>query len=542
MKVPPTIPIVELPAAEVQALLERLRRVLSASDYEIVAAALTTVPLLLQVLAQKDMSLARLRRMFLGFPSEKTTDVLPAQAPDPGPSEPTDPPASDLKKEKRPGHGRNGTKDYPGARHVPVAHPTLRAGDLCPACGVGKLYLLREPSRILYIAGQALFPATIYDLEQLRCGACTQVFTAPTPPEAGTVKYDESVASQLAVLRYGAGVPMNRIAELQQNFGVPFPAGTQWGLLKEAAQTATPVFTELQRLAAQSPLLHTDDTHARVLALAKELKELTAPEEPEADSQRTGVFTTGVVARTGEHDIALFFTGRQHAGENLRDLLKHRSPDLPAPMQMSDALSRNVPKEFATILANCNCHGRRQFVEIAEHFPSECRHVLESFREIYHHDAQAKEHSLSPQARLEFHQTHSGPVMEQLHAWIQSQLDAHQVEPNSGLGKAFKYLLKHWQPLTLFLRHPGAPLDNNVCEQALKKAIRHRKNSLFYKTLTGAWVGDLFMSLIFTCQYAQTNAFEYLTALARNPQQVREHPGQWLPWNFQIALAQLNSS
>ncbi len=545
MSKPPTVPIVELPAAEAQALLERVRLAMSASDYEILAAVVNTVPILLDLLSQKNMSIARLRRMFLGFPSEKTADVLPDSSPDPGPAHPTDPPdppAGDLKKEKRPGHGRNGTKDYPGARHVPVAHPHLHVGDLCPACAVGKLYRLREPARVLFIVAQPCFPATLFDLEQLRCGACTKVFTAPIPPEAAQGKYDASVSCLLAVLRYGAGVPMNRIAELQRNFGVPVPPGTQWGLLKETAQVAEPVFQELQRVAAQSPLIHIDDTYMQVLALAKESKAAPDPEAPEADSERTGVFTTGVVARTGEHDIALYFTGRQYAGENLRDLLKQRSPELPAPMLMSDALPRNVPKEFAIILANCNCHGRRQFVDLVEDFPAECRQVLESFRQIYHFDAQAKENGLSPQARLEFHQTKSGPVMDQLHTWMQALLDTHQVEPNSNLGKAFKYLLKHWDPLTLFLRQPGAPLDNNICEQMLKKAIRHRKNSLFYKTLMGAWVGDLFMSLIFTCQYAQTNAFDYLTALARNPRLLREHPDRWLPWNYQIALAELNSS
>ncbi len=74
------------------------------------------------------------------------------------------------------------------------------------------------------------------------------------------------------------------------------------------------------------------------------------------------------------------------------------------------------------------------------------------------------------------------------------------MEPNSGLGKAISYMLRQWPALTLFLREPGAPLDNNLCERALKKAILHRKNSLFYKTLNGAEVGDLYMSLIHTCE------------------------------------------
>ena len=62
--------------------------------------------------------------------------------------------------------------------------------------------------------------------------------------------------------------------------------------------------------------------------------------------------------------------------------------------------------------------------------------------------------------------------------WLRAQFAEKKVEPNSGLGEAITYLLKHWDPLTLFLRKAGAPLDNNICERALKKAILHRKNSL----------------------------------------------------------------
>ena len=93
---------------------------------------------------------------------------------------------------------------------------------------------------------------------------------------------------------------------------------------------------------------------------------------------------------------------------------------------------------------------------------------------------------LSPSERLEFHQQHSGPVMKQLHGWLEAQFARKQVEPNSGLGKAITYLLRHWKGLTAFLREAGAPLDNNICERALKRAVLHRKNALFYRTLNGA--------------------------------------------------------
>jgi transposase len=143
-------------------------------------------------------------------------------------------------------------------------------------------------------------------------------------------------------------------------------------------------------------------------------------------------------------------------------------------------------------------HSRRRFVDVVSNFPEECRYLLESLAEVYGYDAQAEKRGLSAEERLRFHQEHSGPVMERLHPWLRAPFAEKRDEPNSGLGSAITSCLKHWERLTLFLRQAGAPLDNNV-ERALKKAVLHRKNSLFYKMENGAQVGDLFMSLIHTC-------------------------------------------
>jgi transposase len=253
-------------------------------------------------------------------------------------------------------------------------------------------------------------------------------------------------------------------------------------------------------------------------------------------AERTGTFTSGLVSTREGRRIALFFSGHQHAGENLKDVLARRAADRPAPIQMCDALSRNLPGKLQTILANCLAHGRRQFVEVAEQFPEECRQVLESLRAVYHYDALAREQHLARDERLLFHQLHSGPIMKELQAWLVRQLDEQRVEPNSGLGKAMAYLLRHWEKLTLFLRVPGAPLDNNICERALKKVIRHRRNSLFYKTRNGAHVGDVFMSLIHTCELAKTNPFDYLTQLDRHAAAADTNPQCWMPWNYRETL------
>ena len=126
--------------------------------------------------------------------------------------------------------------------------------------------------------------------------------------------------------------------------------------------------------------------------------------------------------------------------------------------------------------------------------------------------------------------------MEDLHGWLQAQLAQKKTEPNSALGKAINYMLRHWSGLTVFLRQPGSPIDNNLCEQVLKRAVLHRKNALFYRTLNGADVGDLFMSLIHTCELGGANSFHYLTELQRHAPQVAANPSQWMPWNYRETL------
>src|SRR5258708_26998038 len=129
--------------------------------------------------------------------------------------------------------------------------------------------------------------------------------------------------------------------------------------------------------------------------------------------------------------------------------------------------------------------------------------------------------------------------MKGLHDGMTAQLGEHKRERNCGLGKAISYLLNHWTKLTLFLRQPDSPIDNNIVERALKKAILNRRNALFYKTLNGAGVGDLFMSLIHTCELNGANPFDYLTELQRHAEELKSNPSEWMPWNYRETLARL---
>jgi transposase len=538
--------IVELNAQELQGVLERAKGALDEKDFHLLEDLAKAYAYVRQLVEDKKTTIGRLRRLLFGPRTESTRGVLDegadqVQGASSAHDEQGGSPAGKGGKEpgeKRRGHGRNGARTYTGAQKIEVAHESLVSGGRCPVSGCdGKVYCCREPGVIVRIRGQAPLAATTWQLEKLRCNLCGEVFTAKAPEGVGAEKYDPESRAMVALLRYGSGLPFNRLEKLEGNLGVPLPASTQWDMVEQCARKLEPVYAELIRGAAQGKVLHNDDTPMRILELGDLRKAGTAVEaEQELFEGRTGVFTSGIVSIGTGHRVALFFTGRRHAGENLSRVLEKRAAELGPPIQMCDALARNVPREAPSVLANCLAHGRRRFVELLESFPAECRTVLESLRSVYRNNAIAKKRSLSDQERLSFHQKESRPVMEALKGWIDGQFKNRTVEPNSGLGDAFQYLLNHWEKLTLFLREPGAPLDNNVCEQALKNAIRHRKNSLFYKTEYGAQVGDLFMSLIQSCDLNEVNAFDYLTQLQKHAAEIKRVPADWMPWNYRDTL------
>jgi len=168
-----------------------------------------------------------------------------------------------------------------------------------------------------------------------------------------------------------------------------------------------------------------------------------------------------------------------------------------------------------------------------------CRYLLERLQQVFKVDALCRRYRLSDEQRLRLHQRQSTAVMNEIGTWMRAELDQKRVEPNSDLGKAFHYMLDRWTKFTLFLRVSGVPLTNNACERALKAAIRHRNNSLFYRTQRGAGVGDAYMSIIYTAEINGEDALAYLTALLRHARAVAERPAEWLPWNYRATLAAL---
>ena len=509
----------ELDVATLQGHLERAREALGEEGFRDLKQAVDTLGFLSQEVERGKVSLAKLQLILFGPKTESTAAVTGGKpASRRKPKDPAD---------KAPGHGRNGAKAFTGAERVKVPLAGFHSGDPCPTpdCN-GKVYPLAEPATLIRMKGVAPFQATIYALERWRCSdGCELVFTAPAPAGVGASRYDASVAALIAEMRYGTGLPHNRIERLQQIFGIPLPVSTQWELVLWAANLLQPAYAELIRQAAQGELLHNDDTPMRILQKVA----------PVGKEDRKAIQTTALLSQRAATRIALFLTGMRHAGENLEAVLKFRAEELARPIQMCDGLAANLVGEDGkvdTLLSNCLAHARRKFVEVETKFPAEVNILLRFLRVVYRIDARTKARQMDPAARLVYHQARSKPVMEKLKGWLQKLVEEKRMEPNSGLGDAVAYLQKRWTEMTLFLREPGAVLDNTACERVVKRAIMHRKNSLFYQTQKGAWVGDLFMSIIHTAELNAVPSFDYLLAMLRNPEAVKMNPGAWMPWNY----------
>lgn len=473
------------------------------------------------------------RRKKRNFSNQATTDSAstPESADDNKDSNQENTNISEPKKRK--GHGRLKASAYHGAEIVEVMHPFLKRGDECPEdyCD-GRLYELSEPGLMIQVTGSPTATAIHFKLQKLRCAICEIIYTAPLPDGVENVKYTNSLISMLMIHKYFMSVPLYRQENLQNYLGVPLPASTQWELMAKQEDVLEALYHAFERDAAQGKGISIDDTKARVL------EQIAKNKECEKKSDKAGCYTTGIVSAHDDHMSYVFVTDNQTAGKSAAPFLRLRNQDLPAPYLMCDALTANIPENISSdlyILCYCLVHARRQFYELPDGYDDLAEEVMGLIGKIYDNEAETK--NMSATARLDYHQKHSGPIMEELRSYLLVQ--AKEFEPNGVAGKAIEYVLKRWTELTQFLRHAHIPLDNNITERALKLIIQIRKSSMFYKTLKSAKIASYIQTALYSAAQNDVNPHHYMQAILDNKQMVIKNPDVWLPWNFQGTLAGL---
>ncbi len=439
-------------------------------------------------------------------------------------------------------HGRYSVNDYTGCpiTHIQFTDPLL-INNVCPTCAdsdtQGKISP-ETPKVLVFLEGQPILSGNRYALERGRCLVCQTYFTAPIPDElANRSKYSPSCITSLAIHHYYGGLPFKRIESLQKLQGVPFADATQFDYInKFYAVSVKPVVDVLRQQAANGESLFFDDSPGRIL------EQISANHK--TSNHKSAIHMTALLSVYESHKIYLFNTNKRSAGKEFAALLNERTSDNNF-TSMTDASASNFPTLNDDLMARwvitlCLCHGRRYFVDLLGDDDEDISLVLDIIADVYKNEKYCKQNRLSDADRLQYHQMHSAPLMKAMHTWLNNLMLYKKVEPNSAQGKAITYLLKRWEWLTQFLRVLGASLDNNICEIAIKVAIRYRKSSLFYKTFYGATIGDAMMSLLHTAACADINIFDYFNALQIHAAQVQATPKSWLPWNYQATLAILN--
>ncbi len=188
--------------------------------------------------------------------------------------------------DRRQAMGATAPAAFTGAEKIAVRTCHTQSGDLCPECCEGRVYSQKEPKTLIRIVGQAPLKATVFEMERLRCNACARCSPPAEPPSAGAEKFDATAVAMIALLKYGTGMPFNRMERLEAQLGIPLPAATQWELMEAGREARwNRYWSELIRQAAQGGVVHNDDTGMRILKLVRR-----------ADDGRTGTFTSGIVS------------------------------------------------------------------------------------------------------------------------------------------------------------------------------------------------------------------------------------------------------
>jgi transposase len=435
-------------------------------------------------LADLSAQLAALQRRVYGKKSERRKG---RKLPPPVPTKPT---AEETAKKRAEAHALRRTKLE--TEIVPVPVPPEQC--TCPECGSTELRRVGKgkPSTVFEYV-QPYFRKRIYQRETLSC-RCGHIVSAPAPTRvAEKTRYAPSFIAHLIVSKCSESTPQYRLEKFYRNIGIPISRSTMCGLLHRGADELRPLHTAALSLVPAAADVHADETSTR-----------------QQDLDRRSFTWTFVTP-----DLVVYTYAPTRSGETPKAVLK----DSKGRLVVDQHTGYNaVTKPGGRIRAGCLAHARRKIFEQSEH--PETKEALELIADIYRVEAEAKAAAIvGTEAHLALRRTKSRPLFARLLRWGRRHRD--RFEPRSGIGKAIRYLLRHFRPLGCFLRYPTIPPDNNVAEASLRRVALGRSNYLFFGNEDAGKNFAVLYTLVASCEKNGVNAIDYLTDVLTR---VQSHP------------------
>jgi transposase len=384
----------------------------------------------------------------------------------------------------------------------------------CPNCGRPEMAPVGDgkPSTVFdYVPGH--FVRKIYRRETLACSCGEHIVTAPAPDKSTEkTRYSPRFVAHLMVSKCGDSTPIYRLAKGYRRLGIPIARSTMTDLFHRNAQVLAPLSRRLIELVAQQDVVLADETSIKMLG----------------SSKRAFIWT--FIAET----LIAYRFSVDRSGQTPLQVLGESEGTL-----VVDAYTgyNRVLEVSGRERGGCLAHARRKLFEAKGGAP-EAAEALELIRQVYVVEHGAKERGIArTPAHLALRQARSKPLMGELKNWLDGQQGLHA--PKSLMGRAVRYAINNWVPLTRFLDDAAIPPDNNRSESALRVVATGRKNFLFVGNEdAGENIAGVY-SLIATCEANGVNPFTYLQdVLVR----VQTHPAaridELLPHRWQQAASQ----
>jgi len=362
---------------------------------------------------------------------------------------------------------------------------------VCRHCGQPKCEIGCERSeRFEYVPAKLIRHEILRPKLACRCGQ-GGISIAPLPaPVIEQGQAGAGLVAQVILSKYDEHCPLYRQQQHFQRLGVHFARQTLCDWVEKAAQWLEPIVREMKRELCQGEYLQVDETPVRVM-------------DPEVKG-RCALGYLWVAGHPAGDVIFAFHPGRgkEYAQSLIGSFKGYLQRD---GYGVYGALARQEP---GLIPVGCWSHARRKFVEALEERSQPAREMVNEIRKLYLVERHARDQCLDTEGRLKLRRQVSAPILAALKPRLQSILPS--CLPQSPLGKAIKYTLAEWEPLSRYLQDGRLEIDNNLTENAIRPSAVGKKNWLFIGHPEAGWRSAVIYSIIVSCRRRGIDPWEYV--------------------------------